>query len=554
MAKPKRPSLPSKTEKEESLASPYISFSLLRKTKQRTNDDTIYRQVEDIVKAAVIGERKMWQVEEVQKEPPQHQGGSWHFRYTVTLTRRKGRKENTTLTLSKEKRGIMEVVQKKASGSKYGKYPWDVLDVNVSWEETANIASGSDSLEEFSVNDIVDFDEALTWDEIEIPEVLINGTDEEIERHPAFSGIFGRAAHIRVIFSSIKTMCDTQGMRRNHCMLWGLPACAKSQLMMGVQQVLGKGAFLAINGNSATKAGIETIFLKRLKETGTPPVVFIEEIEKTLEAILTVWLSILDDRAEVRKVTYHDQGRAEARVLVVATANDKILFDRLMGGRPKHPGAISSRFTKKLYVPRPDDAIMRKILARDIKLYGGKMKWIDPCIEIMRELNTNDPRTVLSFLDGQEKSMSIAVIQDGSTLYIGEDEAAALETFRSKPGSKMVNVATLKELEAELEGSKVEACSVEDCEECASERLQKVLEKLDEAGFNAENAEELRQKLVDGGDKLVTEVRSLGIRGMKVVGDGLSALGDFLRKASDDEEVSAQSSDDDDDDVEHPGG
>lgn len=404
---PKRPSLPSKIEKEESLSSPYISFTLLRRNSQRTNDDTVRKQVDELLQGTLSGDRKMWEVHECQKHAPQHDGEWWNFRFTVTLVRRKGRKEITALSLSSEKRNLMEVLAQKCSSTKFGKYPWEIKDTNISWEETANITGGdSKTIEEFSVNDIVDFEQALTWDEIKIPDVLINGTDAEIERFPAFNGIFGRAAHIRVIFSSIKTMVDTKGMRRNHCMLWGLPACAKSQLMTGVQAVLGKGAFLSINGNSATKAGIETIFLKRLKETGTPPVCFIEEIEKTLEAILTVWLSILDDRAEVRKVTYHDQAKADARVLVIASANDKVLFDRLMGGRPKHPGAISSRFTKKLYVPRPDEAIMRKILARDIKLYGGKMEWIEPCIEIMRELQTNDPRTVLSLLDGQDRLLT----------------------------------------------------------------------------------------------------------------------------------------------------
>lgn len=397
---------------QEDLSSPYIVITLFRKTSQRTNDVTTRKQVDEIIKGSMSGERRMWQVDDVEKHQPHNDGEFWNFRYVITITRRKGRKNSNSLSLSNEKRLILEVISKKCRSSKYGKYPWEITDTAVSWDDQPEITNsgvssgGNATIEEFSINDIVDFDHALTWSEIEIPNVLINGSDEEIERHPAFSGIFNRASHIRVIFSSIKTMKDTKGMRRNHCMLWGLPACAKSQLMLGVQKVLGKGAYLAINGNSATKAGIETIFLKRLRETGTPPLCFIEEIEKTLEAILTVWLSILDERAEVRKVTYHDQARADARVLVIATANDKVLFDRLMGGRTKHPGAISSRFTKKLYVPRPDENTMRKILARDIDLYGGKMEWVEPCIEIMNELKTDDPRTILSLLDGQDRLLT----------------------------------------------------------------------------------------------------------------------------------------------------
>jgi len=429
MATAKRPKLPSHQKNDDGMTDPYIVFTLVRQNSQRTNDETVGRQVDEIMSGTLAGDRAMWEVDDIEKHAPTQQGEYWYFRYVVTITRKKGRKQNNALSLSSEKHHIMDVLKQKCGVSKFGKYPWEVTDHAVSWEETPNITG--DSIEEFSINDVVDFNQAKTWDDIEIPEVLLKGTDSEIERHPAFKGIFGRAAHIRVIFSSIKTMVDTKGMRRNHCLLWGLPACAKSHLMLGVQEVLGKGGYLAINGNSATKAGIERIFLDRLKQTGTPPVVFIEEIEKTLEAILTVWLSILDDRAEVRKITHHDQHKAEARVLVIGTANDKVLFDRLMGGRPRHPGAISSRFTKKLYVPRPDEQIMRKILSRDIKLYGGDMVWVDSCIDIMRELGTNDPRTVLSLLDGQDRLLTGEYKKDILAIHQLEqtDRAADEEEF-----------------------------------------------------------------------------------------------------------------------------
>ena len=139
--------------------------------------------------------------------------------------------------------------------------------------------------------------------------------------------------------------------------------------------------------------------------------------------------------------------------------------------------------------------------------------------------------------------MSVAVIEGAQLHYLGEDKQTALSIFESKPGSKMVNVATLNELQSHLQGEGVKACCTEpDCEHTISEAFRRVLDKLDENGINAENADELRKKLQAGGEKLAADVRSLGLRGMRIVGDGLTALGDFMRKASDDEEkVAAQS-------------
>jgi MoxR-like ATPase len=227
-------------------------------------------------------------------------------------------------------------------------------------------------------------------------------------------------------------MKDTGGMRRNHVLLHGLPGCAKSSLFKGVQTVVGHGGYLALNANSATRAGIEAIFLRRLKQTGVPPLVFIEEIEKTLEAILTVWLSLMDERAELRKVTNNEANRVETRVLCFGSANDKLLFDKLMGGRPGHPGALSSRFTKPLYVPRPNRDTMRRILLRDIKLYGGNPLWADKALEIADEVGTNDPRIVLAYLDGGERLLNGKYKEDIMAIHKLEQQDKESEPLQSE--------------------------------------------------------------------------------------------------------------------------
>lgn len=279
--------------------------------------------------------------------------------------------------------------------------------------------------------DVITFEEAVPLEDVDIPEVLISGTDEEIEAHPAFQGIYGRTSHIRVIASSMKSFKESNGARRNHIVMHGLPACAKSRIMRGFMEMLGgtnAGSFIAINADSTTKAGIETMFLNRLKQTGIPPFVFVEELEKTIEAVLTIWLGMLDDRREIRKINYRQQDVVKTNILCVSTVNDKIAFDRMMGGRPGKPGALSSRFVKQLYVPRPDKDIMRRILQRDIEINGGNQAWVDAAIELSEEIKTNDPRMILGFLDGQDRLLTGEYQKDVIKIY-------ELETKERKEGA-----------------------------------------------------------------------------------------------------------------------
>lgn len=376
-----------------------FTVTLERKISKRS--DKIKEQIDYIVKRGVAGSRKVWNRCRREVGPPVPERGG--YRYIVTLTFQRGQARDPK-TMSEEAADVVKYMEITCKSGKF-KPPWEITKVHSGWETSISIPKTAAAVPEpmSDHEDVVDFDRAVPIENVVIPDVLLHGSDEEIENYEAFSGIYGRAKHIRLIAASIKRMQDTKGEKRNHLMLWGAPACAKTQIFRGWMKVLGRGSFFSINANSATRAGIELIFLNRFKKTGTPPIVFIEEMEKTKEEILSVWLSIMDDRAEVRKVTYKQQDWVEAKVLCFSTVNDKVLFDRLHGGRPGHPGALSSRFTKQLYVPRPDIEIMRRILARDIELYGGRASWIEPCLEIAHEIRTTDPRIILSFLDGQDR-------------------------------------------------------------------------------------------------------------------------------------------------------
>lgn len=65
--------------------------------------------------------------------------------------------------------------------------------------------------------------------------------------------------------------------------------------------------------------------------------------------------------------------------------------------------------------------------------------------------------------------------------------------------------------------------------------LAELLKQIDDLKI-PENAEKFVEQIQTQGEKAVAEVRSLGIRGMRAVGEGFVALGDLLRKASPEDE------------------
>jgi hypothetical protein len=58
------------------------------------------------------------------------------------------------------------------------------------------------------------------------------------------------------------------------------------------------------------------------------------------------------------------------------------------------------------------------------------------------------------------------------------------------------------------------------------------IQNLDELGIN----QDLAEKVYQNSEKVIAEVRYIGVRGMKAVGEGFIALGDLLKKAGDEQE------------------
>tara|TARA_Y100000034_G_C6910429_1_gene424491 strand:+ start:7831 stop:9039 length:1209 start_codon:yes stop_codon:yes gene_type:complete len=377
------------------------SFQVImdRNTAQRMGDKVLKDQADYLITAAKRGRgKKNWSCKDTYSQGTSSLG----YRFSVKLTFDKvgGRKDPEIAY--KDKDDILTRLIKAGQNAKFNKYPWKMRGN----EETPEPSGGGPVVvteDTEGTQTIGQYEEVTAASDIVIPEILLSGSDEAVENHEVFKGIYGRSPHIRTAMAVLHAAFTTQMQRRHNILFWGYPGCAKSHIVNGIKAFLGPNAVLELDSTSTTKPGIEKIFLSGL-QTGVPPVVIMEEIEKTDENALRVWLSALDERREIRKLNFNVAKVRKIDILCIATANDKVAFDKLFrasnqGGR----GALSSRFTKQVYIPRPDRAIMARILARDIKEFGGKEEWIEPCLDLADELKTNDPREVLGMLVGEDR-------------------------------------------------------------------------------------------------------------------------------------------------------
>jgi MoxR-like ATPase len=236
----------------------------------------------------------------------------------------------------------------------------------------------------------------LTVDEIVFPESLIDASESEIEFHPIFKGIYERGPHIRLVLGAMNDARLTNFEAANHLLLFGPTGVAKTILLRRLRLLFGEGAFLWINCPSASKAGIEHLFLKKYRNA-CPLWVVLEEIDKTPTEVLNVLLPALDEERRITKHQHNNDDSVEFRSQVIASCNNKRRLDSIQGG------ALVNRFGLQLYCPRPNQATMKRILLDKIARRGGDPAWADSCVDMMDLFHTNDPRRVQAWLTGRER-------------------------------------------------------------------------------------------------------------------------------------------------------
>lgn len=215
-----------------------------------------------------------------------------------------------------------------------------------------------------------------------------------------FGRLYRRENHINIVHRANVTAAMTKFDKRRHCLAWGPPGCAKTEMFDAFVQFYGPDKVLHLDATTTTKAGLESLILRKAQEGTLPPFLYLEEIEKYDLTSLHCLHAIMDQRGRIQRTNARiGSVVAEAKIVVWATCNSLKKLQNFEGG------AILSRFSnrKQLYCPRPDEQLMRMILSREVDEMGGDEAWIEPVVRfIFDEMKTNDPREAVGLLDGRE--------------------------------------------------------------------------------------------------------------------------------------------------------
>jgi hypothetical protein len=213
-----------------------------------------------------------------------------------------------------------------------------------------------------------------------------------------FQHIYDREPQVRLILDTLNAAIASGWHVRNHCLLWGRPACGKTEILLAVERMLGAEAVLKLDATMTSKAGAENLLLEL---DAVPPVLLIEELEKCDPANLPWLLGVLDQRAEVIKTNARiGSVRKPARCLCLATVNDLDRFRMVLSG------ALASRFQHQIYCPRPNRTVLQMILLREIQARSGKEAWIEPALDLCVQEGTDDPRRAIALLDGGDRLLT----------------------------------------------------------------------------------------------------------------------------------------------------
>lgn len=252
---------------------------------------------------------------------------------------------------------------------------------------------------------------ADTRPELVVPEL----TNEVKEKY--FTGIKERDAHLRMMYTSISTYRETNGEERNHMLLYGDPASAKSSVILGfkkwLDEVNGTERIMHINATTLSKAGLENLLLEKAQNKMLPECVWINELEKGQSDDFLCLLSVMDGIGKIQRLNSKIGKREEVcNVLIIADCNDAQKV------KEWQKGAIWSRFVKKLPCVRPSRQIMTEILYgmiehRRKKGYSANKAWVKAAIDYaFDKVHNNDPRFIKSLLEGKDNLLNGSYFKD----------------------------------------------------------------------------------------------------------------------------------------------
>jgi energy-coupling factor transporter ATP-binding protein EcfA2 len=338
---------------------------LERVCSQRTNDEILRKQINFIVGRALGGSRGSSWTHKLSKIKATQIEQGWKFTSNLTFTKTGGRKDSAV-----ERKQWFEILRftvLASNNAKFGEYKWTLV-------------KGSEEL---------NGEEPIFEDKIIATDIKDYG-NINLSPNNCFGHIYDRDHQIAIVRSAIIAAVESDFVNRFHCVLFGPPGCGKTEILMSIGRMLGQEneAFMKFDATSTTEAGSSRILLE---SDYIPPVLIVEEIEKTDEKSLRWMLGILDQRAEIRRTNFRIGNKARnVKMLCLATVNDMGLFEKVMSG------ALASRFAHEIYCPRPDRDVLKLILQREVKKVKGNEEWIEPSLEFCYDTyQIDDPRKII---------------------------------------------------------------------------------------------------------------------------------------------------------------
>ena len=324
----------------------------------------------------------------------------WLYEVELTFSKKSGRTKDLEL-VDKQWKEIVKYLDVACNNkNKFLDKPWSI----VKTEE-----NNKEEVEETNIS------QALENKDVKKDYANIN-----LNKHDYFDHIYDRNHQIEMVIKAINLAVETKMAERRHVVLLGPPGCGKTTILGALSKMLGNEdeAYIYMNGAATSKAGAES---KLGGASIIPPIMFIEEIEKTTEDSLRWLLTVLDERAELRKLNYRVDIRKSVPILCIATANSEEKFEGF------DSGSLASRFSSKVYCQRPERNVLKQILKREIdKLSGHGIEttydWIDPTLDYcLNEEKNDDPRHVITvcltgrdgLLDGSFQETLKAVRKEG---------------------------------------------------------------------------------------------------------------------------------------------
>lgn len=293
---------------------------------------------------------------------------------------------------SKQWKEIFTNLVRAAKSQKFNKHPWLPVE-------------GTTYPEEYDPTD----DEPIR----EVVKTVKDYGKLSLRRGSHFDHLYDRDHHINRMMAALETAVATDFQKRYHVVLYGPPGCGKSDILLSAGRMMGREneAYFKFDATSTTQAMALDILLK---SEYIPPVLLVEEIEKTDEKSLRWLLGLLDERGEVRKTNCRVGNKMRnVKMLCIATVNDMPLFKSVMYG------ALHSRFANRIYCPEPNREYMAKILRREVRDIGGNEAWVEPTLEFcMDDLGWHDTREIVpvcllgrdKFLDGSHQRSVLATM------------------------------------------------------------------------------------------------------------------------------------------------